>query len=100
MKVKMGTLYIDNDGKSLIYVIAIDYMPHLNGKSRILEVSLGLFCSIIYISFGAVLFIYITKSVFVPPFDSFESLVANTKYNVISLKGSTGAIAFKVSILY
>lgn len=93
-------MYQYNDRKSLIYVIAIDYIPHLNGKSRILEVSLGLFCSIIYMSFGAVLFIYITKSVFVPPFDSIESLVTNTKYNIISQKGSTGAIAFKVSILY
>ncbi|XP_011633414.1 uncharacterized protein LOC105424724 [Pogonomyrmex barbatus] len=61
-----------------------------------LEVSLGLFCSIIYMSFSAVLFIYITKSIFIPPFDSFESLVTKTKYNVISLKGSTGSIAFKV----
>lgn len=78
-------------------IIPIGYIPqYLRGKSRILEVSLGLFCSIIHMSFGALLFIYVTKLIFVPPFDSFESLVANTKYSVVSLKGSTGAIGFKV----
>ncbi|XP_071625820.1 uncharacterized protein [Temnothorax longispinosus] len=72
------------------------YTPKHLKKSRILEVSLGFFCSIIYMSFSALLFIYVTKSIFVPPFDSFESLVANTKYSVISLKGSTGDIGFKI----
>ncbi|XP_067210340.1 uncharacterized protein [Linepithema humile] len=49
-----------------------------------------------YMAFGAVLFIYITKSISIPPFDSFESLVTNTKYNVITMKGSSGEIGFKV----
>ncbi|KAM0730571.1 Glutamate receptor ionotropic, kainate 4 [Formica fusca] len=72
------------------------YIPEfLNRRSRILEVTLGFFCSLIYIAFGAVLFIYITKNVYIPPFHSFTSLIANTKYSVVSLKGSTGAMAFK-----
>lgn len=73
------------------------YIPEfLNRRSRILEVTLGFFCSLIYIAFGAVLFIYITKNVYIPPFHSFTSLIANTKYSVVSLKGSTGAMTFKV----
>ncbi|GAB1860042.1 Probable glutamate receptor [Camponotus japonicus] len=74
----------------------LGYIPEfLNGRSKILEVSLGLFCSLIYIAFGAVLFIYMARNVYVPPFDSFTSLIANTKYSVVSLKGSTGAMMFK-----
>ncbi|XP_029178220.1 LOW QUALITY PROTEIN: uncharacterized protein LOC114946004 [Nylanderia fulva] len=46
-------------------------------------------------TFGAVLFIYIKKNVYVPPFNSFTSLLTNTKYSVISLKSSTGAMTFK-----
>ncbi|KYM99095.1 putative glutamate receptor [Cyphomyrmex costatus] len=74
------------------------YIPqYLDGKSRMLEVSLGLFCSVICMSFGAVLFIHLSKSVFVPPFDSFTTLVTNTKYNVIGLKGSTAEAMFKIN---
>ncbi|KAG5307518.1 GLRK protein, partial [Acromyrmex insinuator] len=74
------------------------YIPHyLDGKSRILEVSLGLFCSIIYMSFGAVLFIHLSKSIFVPPFDSFSTLVTNTKYNIIGLKDTIAEGIFKIN---
>ncbi|KYM88788.1 hypothetical protein ALC53_02553 [Atta colombica] len=66
---------------------------------RILEVSLGLFCSMICTSFGAVLFMFLSKSGFVPPFDKFESLVYNTKFNVVTLKDSIGETLFKVHIL-
>ncbi|XP_018351090.1 PREDICTED: glutamate receptor ionotropic, kainate 5-like [Trachymyrmex septentrionalis] len=73
------------------------YIPeYLNGKSRILEVSLGLFCSMICTSFGAVLFMFLSKSGFVPPFDKFESLVYNTKFSVLTLKDSIGETLFKV----
>ncbi|XP_018313471.1 glutamate receptor ionotropic, kainate 5-like [Mycetomoellerius zeteki] len=75
----------------------LGYIPeYLNGKSRILEVSLGLFCSMICTSFGAVLFIFLSKSGFVPPFDKFESLVYNTKFSVVTLKDSIGEILFKI----
>ncbi|XP_018364598.1 PREDICTED: glutamate receptor ionotropic, kainate 5-like [Trachymyrmex cornetzi] len=74
------------------------YIPqYLDGKSRILEVSLGLFCSTIYMSFGAVLFIHLSKIVFVPPFDNFTTLVTNTKYNIIGLKDSTAEAIFKIN---
>ncbi|XP_011704825.1 PREDICTED: uncharacterized protein LOC105460076, partial [Wasmannia auropunctata] len=55
------------------------YIPqNLYGKSRILEVSLGLFCSVICMSFGAVLFTYIMKNIFVPPFNNLKSLLTDT----------------------
>ncbi|XP_072759176.1 uncharacterized protein [Anoplolepis gracilipes] len=72
------------------------YIPEfLSRKSRILEVSLSFFCFLTYTAFSAVLFIYVTKNVYVPPFHSVSSLIANTKYSIISLKGSTGAMMFK-----
>jgi len=46
-------------------------------------------------AFGALLFTYITKSVYIPPFDSLESLV-NTHYDIATLKNSVGDILFKV----
>ncbi|CAL1673900.1 unnamed protein product [Lasius platythorax] len=74
------------------------YIPEiLDGRSKILEISLGLFCSILYMAFSAVLFIYMTKSIIIPPFDNLQSLVTHTGYRVISLKGSVGDIAFRVS---
>ncbi|KAG5307519.1 GRIA1 protein, partial [Acromyrmex insinuator] len=73
------------------------YIPeYLNGKSRILEVSLGLFCSMICTSFSAVLFMFLSKSGFVPPFDKFESMIYNTKFSVVTLKDSIGETLFKV----
>ncbi|XP_070516674.1 glutamate receptor 1-like isoform X2 [Cardiocondyla obscurior] len=70
----------------------------LIGRSKILETSLGLFCSILSMSFGALLFIYITKRVIVtPPFDSIDSLLSDTSYKIVAVKGSIQDIAFKVS---
>ncbi|XP_039307520.1 uncharacterized protein LOC120358214 [Solenopsis invicta] len=48
--------------------------------------------------FGIFLFVHISKSIFVPPFDSFSSLVANTKYDVITLKNTTPATIFMRSM--
>ncbi|XP_029174511.1 uncharacterized protein LOC114943097 [Nylanderia fulva] len=74
------------------------YVPEiLYGRSKILEISLGLFCSILYMAFGAVLFIYMTKNIIIPPFDNLQSLVTHTRYKVITLKGSVADIAFKIS---
>jgi len=48
-------------------------------------------------SFGALLFIYITKRInILPPFDSLISMLTDTTYNVVSLKGSIADIALKV----
>jgi len=50
-------------------------------------------------SFGALLFIYITKRInILPPFDSLISMLTDTTYNVVSLKGSIADIAIKVLI--
>jgi len=50
-------------------------------------------------SFGALLFIYITKRInTLPPFDSLISMLTDTTYNVVSLKGSIADIALKVLI--
>nr|XP_012224263.1 PREDICTED: uncharacterized protein LOC105673306 [Linepithema humile] len=74
------------------------YIPGiLEKRSRILETSLGLFCSILHMAFGAVLFIYMAKRIFIPPFDSLDSMVTHSKYSVVNLKGSIADIAFKVS---
>ncbi|XP_011069007.1 PREDICTED: glutamate receptor ionotropic, kainate 5-like [Acromyrmex echinatior] len=48
-------------------------------------------------SFGAVLFIHLSKSIFVPPFDSFSTLVTNTKYNIIGLKDTIAEGIFKIN---
>ncbi|KYN22206.1 PREDICTED: uncharacterized protein LOC108759295 [Trachymyrmex cornetzi] len=69
----------------------------LVGRSRIIELSLALFCSILYMSFGALLYVYITKRItIIAPFDDLNSLLTNTKYKIVSLEGSTADIAFKV----
>jgi len=49
-------------------------------------------------SFSAVLFIHITKSVFVPPFNNVDSLITDTTYNIVSLKDTLEAYVFKVYI--
>ncbi|XP_012535449.1 uncharacterized protein LOC105836157 [Monomorium pharaonis] len=74
------------------------YIPNvLNGRSRIIETSLGLFCSILYMSFGALLFICIARRIHImPPFNNLNSLISDTTYDVVVLKGSTGDIALKV----
>ncbi|XP_071625818.1 glutamate receptor 2-like [Temnothorax longispinosus] len=70
----------------------------LVGRSRILEVSLGLFCSILSMAFGALLFIYITKRInVIPPFNNLESLLTDTSYDVVTLEGSIADIMFKLS---
>ncbi|XP_072759610.1 glutamate receptor ionotropic, NMDA 2A-like [Anoplolepis gracilipes] len=91
-----------NFGEHIFYNFGMlcnqSYIPEiLNGRSKILEISLGLFCSIIYMAFSAVLFIYMTKSVIIPPFDGLYSMVTHSEYNVVSLNGSIGHIAFKKS---
>jgi len=64
-----------------------------------IEISLGLFCSILSMSFGALLFIYITKRINnLPPFDSLFSMLTDTTYNVVCLKDSIADIAFQVLI--
>lgn len=79
------------------YILTTGYIPEIfDGRSRILEISLGLFCSILSIAFGALLFIYMTKRLFIPPFNDLGSLLTNTKYNIVSLKGSIVDIAVKV----
>ncbi|XP_024889039.1 uncharacterized protein LOC112465632 [Temnothorax curvispinosus] len=70
----------------------------LVGRSRILEASLGLFCSILSMAFGALLYIYIAKRInVIPPFNNLESLLTDTSYDVVTLKGTTGNIALQVS---
>ncbi|XP_011871254.1 PREDICTED: uncharacterized protein LOC105563891 isoform X2 [Vollenhovia emeryi] len=69
----------------------------LVGRSRILEISLGLFCSILYMAFGALLFVYMTKNIsFLPPFNDLDSLRTKTSYKVVSLKGSIGEVVFTI----
>ncbi|XP_012535461.2 uncharacterized protein LOC105836163 [Monomorium pharaonis] len=68
----------------------------LNGRSKIVEIVLGLFCSILYMAFGALLFVFIAKKVSnIPPFDNLDTLLTDTSYKVIVLNGSIGDIAFK-----
>ncbi|XP_011699549.1 PREDICTED: uncharacterized protein LOC105456887, partial [Wasmannia auropunctata] len=73
------------------------YIPdNLIGRSRIIEVSMGLFCSVLSMSFGAVLFFYITNRInIIPPFDNLESMLTDSTYKVVCLKGSLGHIAIK-----
>lgn len=49
-------------------------------------------------AFNAILFICMTKEVFIPPFDDFQSLITHTEYRVVSLEGTIADIAFKVII--
>ncbi|XP_011705679.1 PREDICTED: uncharacterized protein LOC105460889 [Wasmannia auropunctata] len=75
------------------------YIPdNLIGRSKIIEVSLGLFCSIMSMSFGALLFLFIAKRInILPPFNNLDSMLADSIYNVVSLKGSVGHIAITAS---
>ncbi|XP_011165372.2 uncharacterized protein LOC105199807 [Solenopsis invicta] len=75
------------------------YIPEdFIGRSRIIEVTLGLFCHMLSMGFGALLFIYLAKRFnFNPPFNDLNSLTTDTKYNIVTLKGSTGDILFKMA---
>lgn len=85
--------------KNNVNYVIIGYIPEvLDGRSKILEISLSLFCSILYMAFSALLFIYMTKSIIVLPFDNLPSLVTQTVYSVVTLEGSIADIAFKVLI--
>ncbi|XP_011699544.1 PREDICTED: uncharacterized protein LOC105456881 [Wasmannia auropunctata] len=77
-----------------------NYIPdNLIGRSRLIEVSLSLFCSILSISFGALLFLCIAKRYnIIPPFDSLDSMLTDSTYNVVCLKGSLGHIAIKAGV--
>jgi hypothetical protein len=68
---------------------------YFDGSLRIVEISSSLFSIIINMAFGALLFIYITKNAYIPPFDSLESLV-DTDYDITTMKNSIGDVTFKV----
>ncbi|KAK2588124.1 hypothetical protein KPH14_004177 [Odynerus spinipes] len=64
-----------------------------NGKSRILEVTLGLFTSIIHIGLSALIFNYMTNEVYIFPFEDIKSLIKYTTYDVITVNGSIPHLA-------
>lgn len=49
-------------------------------------------------AFNAILFICMTKEIFIPPFDDLKSLITRTGYRVVSLEGTIADVAFKVII--
>ncbi|EZA52820.1 hypothetical protein X777_08132 [Ooceraea biroi] len=69
-------------------------IPDYFGRSKMLEVSSGLFSYVMYTAYSALLFTYITRRVSIPPFDSLDSLTTKTNYKIVTLKGSVGDIAF------
>ncbi|KAH0949367.1 hypothetical protein HN011_000739 [Eciton burchellii] len=69
---------------------------YFDGSLRIVEISSSLFSIIINMAFGALLFIYITKNAYIPPFDSLESLV-DTDYDIATMKNSIGDVTFKIA---
>jgi len=68
---------------------------YFDGSLRILEISSSLFSIILNMAFGALLFTYITKNVYISPFNNLESFI-KTHYHVVTLKNSVGDIAFQV----
>ncbi|XP_039315002.1 uncharacterized protein LOC120359818 [Solenopsis invicta] len=68
----------------------------LIGRSKIVDISVGFFCSIIYIAFGALLFVYMFQKINIPPFKNLETLLSETTYSVVNLKDSLTDVAFKV----
>ncbi|XP_015181180.1 PREDICTED: uncharacterized protein LOC107068873 [Polistes dominula] len=68
------------------------------GRSRIIELSLSLFCTIMHIAFSVLVFAYMTtKIVDLPTFNDLISLKNKTNYNVVIVNGSVPYIAFKIS---
>ncbi|XP_019882293.2 uncharacterized protein LOC105248793 [Camponotus floridanus] len=92
-----------NFGEHLFYNFGMlcgqNHIPEdLDGRSKIVEVSLTLFRSIISMAFNAILFIFMTKEIIISPFNDLQSLITRTEYSVVSLEGSIADIAFKVII--
>lgn len=79
-------------------MIIIGIPEFISGRAKILKVSMSFFSYIIYAAFSAVLFTYMTRTVFIPPFDSLDSLATDTDYNILTMKGSLGDIALQVLI--
>ncbi|KAI4492291.1 hypothetical protein M0802_009872 [Mischocyttarus mexicanus] len=68
------------------------------GRSRIIELSLSLFCTIIHIAFSVLVFNYMTTKIAeVPSFNDLESLKNTTNYSVVIVNGSVPYLAFKLT---
>jgi len=50
--------------------------------------------------YGTVMFIHMSRKIFVPPFRDIDSLVNETKYITIVLNGSVGDMLFQVAYIH
>ncbi|XP_053985412.1 probable glutamate receptor [Hylaeus volcanicus] len=74
-----------------------NYLPSSLSKSlRIVEFCLGLFSCLLRIAFGALLIVYLTQTNNTPPFHDLKSLLDDSSYNILCLKGSMNSAAFKL----
>ncbi|XP_014602644.1 PREDICTED: uncharacterized protein LOC106786114 [Polistes canadensis] len=68
------------------------------GRSRIIELSLSMFCTIMHIAFSVLIFAYMTmKIIDLPTFDDLVSLKNETNYNIVIVNGSVPYISFKIN---
>ncbi|KAL2743713.1 glutamate receptor U1-like [Vespula maculifrons] len=64
------------------------------GRSRIIELSLALFSSLIHIAFSALIFTYMTHKVYIKPFENLEYLKNHTNFKIVTLNGSIPYLSF------
>lgn len=73
------------------------YLPSgLSKSSKIVELWLGLFSCLMRTAFGALLISYMTQTITTPPFRDLESLLDQTSYTILTLRGSLPNAILKV----
>ncbi|XP_076163548.1 putative glutamate receptor isoform X2 [Ptiloglossa arizonensis] len=76
------------------------YLPSgLSKSSKIVELWLGLFSCLMRTAFGALLISYMTQTITTPPFRDLESLLDQTSYTILTLRGSLPNAILKISNL-
>ncbi|XP_047366457.1 uncharacterized protein LOC124955696 [Vespa velutina] len=94
-KIKQKAYFIDHCFYNFAMMCKQGCIPkEFEGRSRILELSLGLFSSLIHIAFSALIFTYMTHKIYVKPFKDLDHLRNHTNYKIVTLNGSIPYLAF------
>ncbi|XP_053985411.1 uncharacterized protein LOC128879883 [Hylaeus volcanicus] len=70
---------------------------HITKSSRTVELWLGVFCRLVKTTFDALLIGYMAQIIIVPPFDDMKSLLEDTSYDILTVKGSFQQMYFQVA---
>ncbi|KAL2737687.1 GRIA1 protein [Vespula squamosa] len=94
-RIKQKAYFVDHCFYNFAMLCKQGCIPkEFEGRSRILELSLALFSSLIHIAFSALIFTYMTHKVYIKPFENLEYLKNHTNYKIVTVNGSIPYLAF------